>query len=65
MIRDDLSDAFHEDPDVADELRLLTKAGRARKAGRTFLPSVHARPLPGAPGVAVRAEADDEPEAIR
>lgn len=42
------------DPDEAEELLALSKPKRARKAGRTYTPSVLARPLPGSVGRPVR-----------
>jgi hypothetical protein len=53
MPRDELAN-WHEDIEAADEMLALGRAGRARVSGRTFTPSILARPLPGAPGVPPR-----------
>lgn len=54
MSRDELTTPWHADPDTAEELIALGTAKRGRKAGRTYTPSILARPLPGAPGVPPR-----------
>jgi hypothetical protein len=53
-MRDELTTPWHADPEEAEALVALGKTGRARKAGRTYTPSVHAHPLPGTPGVPAR-----------
>lgn len=57
MPRDDLIVPWHGEPDMADELLALPAASRARKAGRTYIPLVLARPLPGTPGRRPRSSA--------
>jgi len=64
-MRDDLTTPWHGDPEATEELLALGKASRARRVGRTYTPSVHVRPLPGAPGVPARGallDFDESPE---
>jgi hypothetical protein len=51
---DEFTISYESSPEDAALMRALPKLARTKKAGRTFTPSVHARPLPGAPGSPVR-----------
>jgi hypothetical protein len=63
-MHDDLSLPWRPDPEAAEELIALGKTGRARKQGRTFTPSVHARPLTGSVGRPVRDESEEEHDGL-
>lgn len=65
MMRDDFTEPWRPDPDTAEELVALGRPGRARKQGRTFTPSVHARPLAGSVGRPVRDENEEEHDGLR
>jgi hypothetical protein len=64
-MRDDFTEPYRPDPEAAEELLALGRTGRARKQGRSFAPSVLARPLAGSVGRPVRDENEEGHDGLR